>query len=73
MIEAEASRLAEAGLADRRDYHLTAVALAGALNGLINTWTASTDWDQLVPDIVAEATRQIVVVLTGVAHPSRSG
>lgn len=65
LIETEANRLAEAGLAERRDYHLTAVALAGALNGLINTWTANTNWSATVPKIIDEATRMILLALTG--------
>jgi AcrR family transcriptional regulator len=65
MIEAEANRLAADGLIPHRDFHLTAVALAGALNGLINTWTASEDWDEIVPEIVAEATRLILLALSG--------
>jgi AcrR family transcriptional regulator len=65
LIEAEASRLAEAGMIERRDYHLTAVALAGALNGLINTWTANRDWSKLVPTIAEEATRLIMLALAG--------
>jgi AcrR family transcriptional regulator len=35
-IEAEANRAAAAGLAPRRDYHLSAVAMAGALTGLLH-------------------------------------
>jgi AcrR family transcriptional regulator len=65
LIEAEANRLAEAGLIARRDYHLTAVALAGALNGMVNTWTANSDWASIVPRIVDEASRLIVLALTG--------
>ncbi|MGI8863217.1 MAG: TetR/AcrR family transcriptional regulator [Solirubrobacteraceae bacterium] len=68
LIEAEASRLAYTGLIERRDYHLTAVALAGALNGLINTWTANNNWNDTVPQIADEATRLILLALT--ANPS---
>jgi AcrR family transcriptional regulator len=64
LIEAEAGRLSTAGLAPDRDFHLTAVALAGALNGLINTWTADPNWDETIPEIVAEATRLVVLALT---------
>lgn len=67
LMEAEANRLAKAGLIEARDYHLTAVALAGALNGLINTWTANSDWRKLVPKIADEATRLIVLALVGKA------
>jgi AcrR family transcriptional regulator len=65
LIETEAKRLANDGLIESRDYHLTAVALAGALNGLINTWTANGDWHRLVPKIADEATRLIMLALTG--------
>jgi AcrR family transcriptional regulator len=65
LMEAEASRMATAGLIERRDYHLTAVALAGALNGLVNTWTANPDWAGTVPRIIEEATRLIVLALRG--------
>lgn len=64
LIEAEAGRLAAAGLAPARDFHLTAVALAGALNGLINTWTADPNWEKTIPSIVDEATRLTVLALT---------
>jgi AcrR family transcriptional regulator len=67
LIEAEAKRLADQELIERRDYHLTAVALAGALNGLINTWTANSDWRKLVPRIADEATRLVMLALTGKA------
>jgi AcrR family transcriptional regulator len=63
LIEAEAERLADAGLVEPRDYHLTAVALAGALNGLINTWTANPDWSADLPRITEEAVRLIVLAL----------
>ncbi len=65
LIEAEASRLADSGLIEGRAYHLTAVALAGAINGLINTWTANNNWDDTVPQIADEATRLILLALTG--------
>jgi AcrR family transcriptional regulator len=64
LMEAEALRLSGAGLIEQRDYHLTAVALAGAVNGLINTWTANADWNQTAPRIAEEATRLIVLALT---------
>lgn len=38
LIEAEANRAVEAGLAPRRDYRLTAIALAGAVLGLLHQW-----------------------------------
>jgi AcrR family transcriptional regulator len=64
LMEAEANRLADAGLIRRRDYHLTATALAGALNGLINTWTSNSDWDARASAIVDEAARLILLALT---------
>lgn len=64
LLQAEASRLAAAGLIPDRDHHLTAVALAGALNGLVNTWTADAEWDTRVDQIAEEAARLIVVALT---------
>lgn len=70
LIEAEAERLARAGLIGARDYHLTAVALAGAINGLINTWSADEDWEDAVPRLIDEATRLIVLAMT--AEPARS-
>jgi AcrR family transcriptional regulator len=63
LIEAEAARLAADGAIPQRDHHLTAVALAGALNGLVNTWTADADWDRRVEQIAAEATRLILLAL----------
>ncbi len=64
LLQTEASRLAAAGLIPDRDHHLTAVALAGALNGLVNTWTADAEWDTRVDQIAEEAARLIVVALT---------
>ena len=64
LMEAEATRMAADGIIERRDYHLTAVALAGALNGLINTWTSDPDWDATVPRIAEEATRLILLALS---------
>lgn len=63
LIEVEAARLKDLDLLPERDHHLTAVALAGALNGLINTWTVDPDWDARLPQIAAEATRLIVLGL----------
>ncbi len=39
-IEAEANRAAAAGLAPKRNYHLTAIALVGAITGLLREWQA---------------------------------
>ena len=63
VIEAEAGRLAEAGLVPARDHQLTAAALVGAVNGLINTWTSTPDWADRVDDVVAVATDLFVVAI----------
>lgn len=65
LIELESERLADAGLVDRRPFGLTAVALAGALNGLINTWAGDVDWDAQVDAIAEEAARLVVLGITG--------
>lgn len=39
-IEAECDRAADAGLAPKRDYHLTAIALVGAVTGILREWQA---------------------------------
>jgi AcrR family transcriptional regulator len=64
VIELEAARLADAGLAPARDHRLTAVALVGAINGLVNTWTATPDWSDRVDDVVAVAAELIVAAIT---------
>ena len=61
LIRLEAARLAEAGVLPRRDYRYTAVALVGAIEGLINTWTADPDWDRHFDQVVEEAAALIVV------------
>jgi len=61
LIRAEVTRLAEEGLLPRRDYGLISVALVGAINGLINTWTADSDWQSRLDDVVDTAARLIVV------------
>ena len=35
----------------------------GAINGLINTWTADDDWQGHFDDVVAEAARMIVAAV----------
>lgn len=64
MIEFEAGRLVDAGVIPAREHHLTAVALAGALYGLVNTWSADESWTARVPAVADEATRLIVLALT---------
>jgi AcrR family transcriptional regulator len=63
-IELEVDRLAAAGVVPVRDYGLTAVALVGAINGLINTWTTTPDWANRVDDVVEVATNLIVAAVT---------
>jgi len=64
LLRLEGTRLAESGVIPRRDYGLTAVALAGAINGLINTWSADDEWEAGVPEIAEEAARLIVRAFT---------
>jgi AcrR family transcriptional regulator len=63
LIEAEADRLSRAGVIPDGDHSLTAIALVGALNGLINLW-ASGGWNAVIDDVIAEAARLIVVALS---------
>jgi AcrR family transcriptional regulator len=65
LLRVEASRLAHAGAVPQRDYTLTSVALVGAVNGLINTWTADGDWGAQVEAVVDEAARLIVLAIRG--------
>jgi AcrR family transcriptional regulator len=39
-IESECDRAADAGLAPKRNYHLTAIALVGAVTGILREWQA---------------------------------
>jgi AcrR family transcriptional regulator len=57
VIQLEGERLAAAGVVPARDFRLVSVALVGAINGLVNTWTADPDWDahsEAVVDVAAE-------------------
>jgi AcrR family transcriptional regulator len=65
VLRLEASRLAQSGAVPQRDYTLTSIALVGAVNGLINTWTADADWGAQVDSVVDEATRLIVLAIRG--------
>jgi AcrR family transcriptional regulator len=60
LIELEVSRLADAGLVPKRDFRLTAIALVGAILGLVNTWTSTPDWADHVDEVVLEASELIV-------------
>lgn len=62
-IESEANRAAEAGLAPKRSYHLTAIALVGAITGLLREWQAH---EPPVPasDIADEIRAVIIATIT---------
>jgi AcrR family transcriptional regulator len=64
LIELETTRLAQAGLLPKRDFRLTSIALVGAINGLINTWTADPDWDAHVEEVATEAAELIYAAAT---------
>lgn len=63
LMQAESDRLVDDGVIPKRDFRLTAIALTGAVYGLINTWTADVDWEAEVDKIVAEVTRLIVLAI----------
>jgi AcrR family transcriptional regulator len=65
LLRAEATHLAKSGAIPQRDYTLTSIALVGAINGLVNTWTAEGDWRTRVDQVVEEATRLILLALPG--------
>jgi AcrR family transcriptional regulator len=64
LIELEGRRLAEAGLLPARDYRLTSIALVGAINNLVNTWTSTPDWASRLEEVVAEAADLIVAAMS---------
>ncbi|WP_354700366.1 hypothetical protein DSM112329_00637 [Paraconexibacter sp. AEG42_29] len=64
LLQLEFTRLAEAGLIPARDFRLTAIALVGAINGLVNTWAGDSAWDDSLDDVVAVATELIVTAAT---------
>lgn len=64
LIEVEIGRLAAAGLVPKRDYRLTAIALVGAILGLVNTWTTVPDWSDQVDAVIDEAAALIVAATT---------
>lgn len=57
LIEGEANRMVELGLAPRRDYSWTVIALVGALNELVNTWARRLDRENIANHVTNEATR----------------
>jgi AcrR family transcriptional regulator len=65
-IEAECDRAAATGLAPKRDYHLTAIALVGAVTGILREWQAQ---DPPLPaTAVANEIRQ--VSLAAITRPA---
>ena len=62
-IEAEANRAAEIGLAPRRDYHLTAIALVGAITGLLREWQAH-EPPMPASDVAAEIRAIMIAAIT---------
>jgi AcrR family transcriptional regulator len=62
LLALELDRLAGEGVIAQRDFSLTAIALVGAINGLMNTLAVQTDWRKRVAEAAAEAARLIVVV-----------
>jgi AcrR family transcriptional regulator len=62
-IEAEANRAAAIGLAPERDYRLTAIALVGAITGLLREWQSH---QPPVPatDIAAEIRAIMIAAIT---------
>jgi AcrR family transcriptional regulator len=63
LLEAEAVALADRGLVPRREWRLTAVGLVGAINELVNTWTASQEWSEAADSVAEEAVRFILAAL----------
>jgi AcrR family transcriptional regulator len=60
-IAAECDRAAAAGLAPERDYHLTAIALVGAITGLVREWQRQ---DPPMPvEAMAKEIREILVAV----------
>ena len=63
LIEHEAGRAAASGLAPRRDFHLTAIMIVGAITGLLREWqTHAARYP--APDIAAEAKALILASIT---------
>lgn len=62
-IEAEAGHAAAAGFAPRRDFHLTAIALVGAVTGLLREWQAH-DPPLDVADIATEIKALMLAAIT---------
>lgn len=65
-IEAECERAAAAGLAPKRDYHLTAIGLVGAITGLLREWQAQ---DPPVP-AAALATEIRAMIIASITRPA---
>ncbi|SES17196.1 transcriptional regulator, TetR family [Lentzea xinjiangensis] len=67
-IESEALRAAAAGTAPRRSYRLTAIALVGAITGLLREWQAHEP--PLAADEIAAEIREFV--LAAITRPQRA-
>jgi AcrR family transcriptional regulator len=65
-IEAECNRAADVGLAPKRDYHLTAIALVGAMTGILREWQAH----QPPLPVEAVATEIRAVFLAAITRPA---
>jgi len=65
-IEAECDRAADSGLVPKRDYHLTAIALVGAVTGILREWQAHRP--PLPVDAVADEIR--AVFLASITRPA---
>lgn len=63
LIQAEAQRAVEQNLAPQREYHLTAVAVIGAITGLLRQWQANQPHLD-VTEIAEEARELVIAALT---------
>lgn len=64
LIELEGNRLAAAGIVPARDFRLTAAALVGAINGLVNTWTSDPEWEAHLDGVISVAADLIVSAIS---------
>lgn len=60
MLEFEAARWRDLGVIPDRDFRLSAIAIVGAIYGLINSWRSDDHWDEHLEAVIHEATRVIV-------------
>lgn len=68
VVQAEAERAYEQGLAPARDYRLTAVAIVGAVTGLVRHWQSNQPHLN-VAEIAEEASQVVIAALTRPATP----